>query len=102
MEKSNPHHDLSCFKSAAAAGDVSFTRVATRSFQQLNLTLDDALETLAGLELADFDKSMTSYSDSSQWQDVYHKDTEYGEKLYIKFTGSIVTDFKVLSFKERE
>lgn len=101
MEKNKPHHDLGNFKAEAAAGNIGFTRTATRSFQALGLTVAEALETLATLELKDFYKSMTSYNDHTQWQDVYHKDTEYGERLYIKFTAGIVTDFVVLSFKER-
>ena len=51
---------------------------------------------------ADFYKSMTGYNDHTQWQDVYRKDTDYGERLYIKFTAGIVTDFIILSFKERD
>lgn len=101
MEKNKPNHDLKKFKAAAAAENVRFTKTATRSIQALGLTRAEALETLAALEPADFYKSMTSYDDHTQWQDVYHKDTEYGERLYIKFTAGIVTDFVVLSFKER-
>ena len=101
MEKNKPHHDLEKFKAEAAAGNVRFNKTATRSFQALGLNFADVLETLGTLEFADFYKSMTSYNDQTQWQDVYHKDTDYGERLYIKFTAGIVTDFTVLSFKER-
>lgn len=48
-----------------------------------------------------FYKSMTSFNDHRQWQDVYH--VPAGERLtvYLKFTDDIVTEFVVLSFKER-
>lgn len=102
MEKNSPHHDLEKFKAEAAAGKVRFTKTAIRGVQDLGLNRAEALETLTALDLADFYKSMTSYNDHTQWQDVYRKDTEYGERLYIKFTAGIVTDFIILSFKERD
>ena len=101
MDKRKPHHDLEKFKNAVANETVVFTRTATRSYQNMSLTLQDVFDTLATLDSGDFYKSMTSRGNSKEWQDVYHKDTEFGEQLYIKFTGKIVKDFKILSFKER-
>ena len=101
MEKSKPHHDLKKFKAAVVAQNVRFSKTAMRSIRTLGLNRAEVLETLVALESTDFYKSMTSYDDHTQWQDVYHKDTEYDERLYIKFTAGIVTDFVVLSFKER-
>jgi motility quorum-sensing regulator/GCU-specific mRNA interferase toxin len=48
-----------------------------------------------------FYKSMTSYAGSRQWQDVYHVPTGSGPTVYLKFTASVVTEFHILSFKER-
>ncbi len=48
-----------------------------------------------------FYKSMTSFSNSRQWQDVYHVPASGGLTIYLKFTDDMVTEFMVLSFKER-
>jgi len=48
-----------------------------------------------------FYKSMTSYVDRRVWQDVYHVPSEFGV-LYIKFTVGVLTEFVLLSFKERD
>jgi motility quorum-sensing regulator/GCU-specific mRNA interferase toxin len=44
---------------------------------------------------------MTSYGDHRIWQDVYHVPSGLG-LLYVKFTADAVTDFALLSFKEKE
>ena len=44
---------------------------------------------------------MTSYADHTTWQDVYHVPSKEG-LLYIKFTADVVTDFLLLSFKEKK
>ncbi len=43
---------------------------------------------------------MTSYGDHRKWQDVYHVLHE-GAVFYVKFTDDAVTEFVLLSFKER-
>jgi motility quorum-sensing regulator/GCU-specific mRNA interferase toxin len=43
---------------------------------------------------------MTSYSHHRVWQDVYHVPSLAGV-LYVKFTADIVTEFLLLSFKEK-
>ena len=48
-----------------------------------------------------FYKSMTSYGDHRVWQDVYHVPSEAG-MLYVKFTADVVTEFLLLSFKEKD
>lgn len=48
-----------------------------------------------------FYKSMTSHWDSRRWQDVYHVPAGRDLTIYLKFTDNIVTEFVVLSFKER-
>jgi motility quorum-sensing regulator/GCU-specific mRNA interferase toxin len=45
-------------------------------------------------------KSMTSYADHRIWQDVYHVPSAAG-MLYVKFTADVVTEFLLLSFKEK-
>jgi len=43
---------------------------------------------------------LVQYRDHRRWQDVYHVPWE-DVTLYIKFTDDAVTEFAVLSFKER-
>ena len=43
---------------------------------------------------------MTSLADSTCWQDVYHVPWD-DLLLYIKFTDDLITEFLVLSFKEK-
>ena len=45
-------------------------------------------------------KSMTALADHTQWQDVYH--VPWGDLLlYVKFTDDLITEFLLLSFKEK-
>ena len=44
---------------------------------------------------------MTSYEDHRVWQDVYHVPSIAGV-LYVKFRNDAVTEFKLLSFKEKD
>ncbi len=55
---------------------------------------------IQSIERRHFQKSMTSYADHRVWQDVYHVPSEQGE-LYVKFTADAVTEFLLLSFKEK-
>ena len=47
-----------------------------------------------------FYKSMTTYADHRTWQDVYHVPAD-GLTLYVKFQADVVTEFRVMSFKEK-
>ena len=53
------------------------------------------------MDRRDFQKSMTSYADHRVWQDVYHVPSEVGE-LYVKFTADVVSEFLLMSFKEKD
>jgi motility quorum-sensing regulator / GCU-specific mRNA interferase toxin len=48
-----------------------------------------------------FHKSMTAYRDHRVWQDVYHVPSSQGP-LYVKFSADAVTEFVLLSFKEKD
>jgi Motility quorum-sensing regulator, toxin of MqsA len=48
-----------------------------------------------------FYKSMTTHADHRVWQDVYHVPVENGPTLYVKFQANVVTEFTVMSFKEK-
>ena len=47
-----------------------------------------------------FYKSMTTFADHRNWQDVYHVPAD-DVLLYVKFQADAVTGFRVMSFKER-
>ncbi len=47
-----------------------------------------------------FVKSMTTLADHRTWQDVYHVPAD-DLVLYVKFQADVVTEFRVMSFKER-
>jgi motility quorum-sensing regulator/GCU-specific mRNA interferase toxin len=47
-----------------------------------------------------FFKSMTTFADHRVWQDVYRVPARELE-LYIKFQADVVTEFIVMSFKEK-
>jgi len=59
------------------------------------------VKALQALERGHFYKSMTSHSDHRRWQDVYHLPHD-GLLLYVKFTDDAVTEFTLLSFKEKD
>jgi motility quorum-sensing regulator/GCU-specific mRNA interferase toxin len=47
-----------------------------------------------------FYKSMTTFADPRLWQDVYHVPSG-SHILYVKFQADVVTQFSLVSFKER-
>lgn len=48
-----------------------------------------------------FYKSMTAHANHRIWQHVYHVPSAAG-RLYVKFTADAVTEFLLLSFKEKD
>lgn len=52
------------------------------------------------MERRQFVKSMTAHADHRVWQDVYYVPSEAGV-LYVKFTADVMTEFLLLSFKEK-
>jgi motility quorum-sensing regulator/GCU-specific mRNA interferase toxin len=67
----------------------------------MGLTTAEMLTVIASLSRREFNKSMTTYADHRIWQDVYHVPSEAGT-LYVKFTADVVTEFLLLSFKEKD
>jgi motility quorum-sensing regulator/GCU-specific mRNA interferase toxin len=57
-------------------------------------------QTINSIERFMFYKSMTTFADHRLWQDVYRVPSR-GLKLYIKFQADIITEFTVVSFKEK-
>lgn len=101
-EKRRPTHCLNSFKKDFAKPDsVDITSSALRGATALGLGSFEMNVIIQTMEGKHFYKSMTSHADHKVWQDVYYVPSEFGE-LYIKFTEGKVTDFKLLSFKEKQ
>ncbi len=97
-EKRKPTYDLAAFK--AAAGRMRVTLVAARSAAALGYGRGEIEVVIRTMRRADFHKSMTSHGDHRIWQDVYHVPAPVGT-LYVKFTADSVSEFLLLSFKEK-
>ena len=100
MEKRRPHYDLAKVKALILAEAYRVTRTALdTAYRDFGVTEpgEIAREVLA-VAMRDFRKSMTTYSDSSLWQDVYGAIVR-GVKAYVKV--QIVSETTVIiSFKE--
>lgn len=96
MEKFNPSYSLTEFKSS----NYSITKTAKITARDLGFDMEGINKVISTMELKHFYKSMTSYANHKIWQDVYH--VPYGDLiLYIKFTKNIISEFTLLSFKEK-
>ena len=96
MEKFNPSYSLTEFKNS----DFEITKTAQRTAAGLGFNKNGIHEVISVMELKHFYKSMTSYANHKIWQDVYH--VPYGDYiLYIKFTQNVISEFTLLSFKEK-
>jgi len=101
MEKRKPTYDLEALKLAFAnVTGLNATTTALKSAASLGFGRDDIIATVQTMQRAHFYKSMTSYENHKVWQDVYHVPSEIGI-LYVKFTVDTVTEFLLLSFKEK-
>lgn len=101
MEKRRPAYDLALIKAVCGdPGRLVMTTTAALSARALGFTTTDVSTLVHGIDRRMFYKSMTSYADARIWQDVYHVPAD-GLTLYVKFTADVVTEFVVLSFKEK-
>jgi motility quorum-sensing regulator/GCU-specific mRNA interferase toxin len=98
-EKRKPTYDIEAFK--AAAQRIRITLAATRTAAALGFGRAEIAGIIQTMQRTQFYKSMTSYEDHRVWQDVYHVPSEAGT-LYVKFTADAVTEFVLLSFKEKD
>lgn len=102
MEKRRPHHDLARFKDVC--GDparLGMTVSAFVSAAALGFDEGAVARLIRSMAPRMFYKSMTSFADHARWQDVYHVPDPAGRVIYLKFTDDGITEFRVLSFKER-
>ena len=96
MEKFTPTYNLEEFKKS----DFEFTKTALKTSKELGFEESDVRDVILTMERKHFYKSMTSYANHKIWQDVYH--VPCGNLiLYVKFTQNIISEFTLLSFKEK-
>ncbi|MFO1061397.1 MAG: type II toxin-antitoxin system MqsR family toxin [Dongiaceae bacterium] len=101
-EKRKPAYDLAAFKAAFSAADrLNITGSALRGAAAIGFGRPEIVATIRTMQRAHFYKSMTAFRDHRLWQDVYHVPSPAG-LLYVKFTSDAVTEFLLLSFKEKE
>ena len=100
-EKRKPTYDLEAIRTAfSTPGSLTMTTSALRSATALGFGRQEIVETIRSIRSSHFYKSMTSNDDRHIWQDVYHVPTRAGV-LYVKFTVGALTEFVLLSFKEK-
>lgn len=100
-EKRKPTYDLGAFKAAFnSTGRLAVTTTARRTAAALGFSSADIVATIQTMQREHFYKSMTAYADRRLWQDVYHVPSPAGV-LYVKFTADVLTEFLLLSFKEK-
>ena len=76
------------------------TTTALRDAVSLGFDRMGVVAVVRSVEPAMFFKSMTTYADHRLWQDVYHVPS--GDLiLYLKVKADVVTEFRIVSFKER-
>ena len=101
-EKRKPTYDLEAFKTAFSTVEhLNVSGTAIRSAATLGFGRAEIVATIQTMQRDQFYKSMTSYRDHRIWQDVYHVPSPEGV-LYVKFTADTVTEFLLMSFKEKE
>lgn len=101
-EKRKPTYDLDAFKATFSGVErLAVTGTALRSAASLGYGRAEIVNTIQTMQRAHFYKSMTAYADSRLWQDVYHVPSPAG-MLYVKFTADAITEFLLLSFKEKQ
>lgn len=100
-EKRKPTYDIAAIKAAFSTVEkLSVTGSALKGAAALGYGRRDIVAVIQGINGRHFYKSMTTYADHRVWQDVYHVPSEHGA-LYVKFTADAVTEFILLSFKEK-
>lgn len=98
-----PTYDLEAIKAAlGSVSTLSITTTALRDATALGYDRAAIVSTIGGVERSMFYKSMTTNADHRVWQDVYHVPASGDDMvLYVKFQADVITEFRVMSFKEK-
>ena len=100
-EKRKPTYDLDAFKAAFSSPErLAVTSTAVRTAAAIGFGRAEIVATIQAMQREHFYKSMTTQANHRLWQDVYHVPSPVGV-LYVKFTSDAVTEFLLLSFKEK-
>ena len=79
---------------------LSLTAAARRGGLDIGCGLNEVAALIRTMNRGMFFKSMTSFGNHRQWQDVYL--VPFGDlTVYLKFTDDLLTEFTLLSFKEK-
>ena len=101
-DKRKPTYDLEAFKAAfSTVQKLAVAGTVLRSAAALGFGRSEIVGAIQTMQKEHFYKSMTAFADSRLWQDVYHVPSPVG-LLYVKFTADAVTEFLLLSFKEKK
>jgi motility quorum-sensing regulator/GCU-specific mRNA interferase toxin len=101
-KKRKPTYDLDAFRAAFNSSEkLVVTGTALRSAAALGFGRSEIVDIIQTMRREHFYKSMTAYADHRLWQDVYHVPSSAG-MLYVKFTADVLTEFLLLSFKEKD
>jgi motility quorum-sensing regulator/GCU-specific mRNA interferase toxin len=84
-----------------SADTLAMTSTALRDALRLGFDRFGVAETILSIDRRMFYKSMTTFADHRVWQDVYHVPAR-DMLLYVKFQADVVTEFTVMSFKEKQ
>jgi motility quorum-sensing regulator/GCU-specific mRNA interferase toxin len=79
---------------------LAITTSALRDAVALGFDRAAIAGTIDGMRRDMFYKSMTTFADHQQWQDAYHVPSD-GLLLYVKIQADLVTEFRLVSFKEK-
>ncbi len=100
-EKRKPTYDLDSVRAWAGTSKFAVTGTVRRTAGELGYGSSEMAGVIRTMERSHFFKSVTSINNSQEWQDVYHVPSEIG-LLYVKFRADVVTEFMLLSFKEKD
>jgi motility quorum-sensing regulator/GCU-specific mRNA interferase toxin len=101
-EKRTPTYDIETIKQTfSSSAKLNMTTTALRSSAAIGFGKEEIVATIQTMQRSHFYKSMTSKGNHRIWQDVYHTPFSDGI-LYIKFVADTVTEFLLLSFKEKD
>ena len=100
-EKRKPTYDLDAFKAAfTTVEQLRVMGVAVRTAAALGFDRAEIVATIQTMRRSQFHKSMAAHADHRVWQDVYHVPSPAGT-LHVKVLADTVSEFLLLSFKER-
>lgn len=94
-------YDLNAVKEVLGGVEtLAMTRTALSGAYALGFDRIGIAAVIQGISPPMFVKSMTTLADHRAWQDVYHVPAD-DLTLYVKIQADVVTEFRVVSFKEK-